>query len=114
MPPLQGKLSDLLTKIAPGGGAVQLQQATTTTPSGGVQKNHHQPQLIQSVNGVIRKLQLNPMQLANGLGKPAGSADVKIKAFQVGSHKSLSGNWAFHFDRENTGVAVSTSFIGPK
>ena len=112
MPPLQGKLSDLLTKIAPGGGAVQLQQATTTNPSGGVQKNHHQPQLIQSVNGVIRKLQLNPMQLANGLGKPAGSADVKIKAFQVGSHKSLFCN--FHFDMENTDVAVSTSFIGPK
>ena len=89
MPPLQGKLSDLLTKIAPGGGAVQLQQATTTASSGGVQKNHHQPQLIQSVNGVIRKLQLNPMQLANGLGKPAGSADVKIKAFQVGSHKGF-------------------------
>ena len=97
MPPLQGKLSDLLTKIAPGGGAVQLQQATTTAPSGGVQKNHHQPQLIQSVNGVIRKLQLNPMQLANGLGKPAGSADVKIKAFQVGSHKRFFSKLGFSF-----------------
>ena len=97
MPPLQGKLSDLLTKIAPGGGAVQLQQATTTTPPGGVQKNHHQPQLIQSVNGVIRKLQLNPMQLANGLGKPAGSADVKIKAFQVGSHKIFFCKLGFSF-----------------
>ena len=96
MPPLQGKLSDLLTKIAPGGGAVQLQQATTTPP-GGVQKNHHQPQLIQSVNGVIRKLQLNPMQLANGLGKPAGSADVKIKAFQVGSHKRFFSKLGFSF-----------------